>query len=363
MWQRRAFLKAAGAGFLASLLPQRAAALATSELVFASSTMLASGSFGAALITESGKLIANVALPDRGHDVTYSPVAGRAVVFARQPGTFALVFDPAGNEPPVTIPSIEGRHFFGHGVFSPDGKLLYATENDFDNARGVIGIYDVSGGYRRIGEFDTSGVGPHEILLMPDGVTFAVANGGIETHPDYGRAELNIDTMEPSLCFVDRRDGKLVGKLALRADLHQLSIRHMAVDVRNRVWFGCQFRGAEGSPQLVGYATLDGDMRLIELPEDALRNLRNYVGSVARSAGGDLIAVSSPEGDTILAIDAATMRPVFTAPLKDGCGIAPDGAGFVASTGLGEVTGLGGSSARPQKFEFGFDNHLRRLEI
>jgi hypothetical protein len=363
MWERRAFLKAAGAGFLASLLPQRAAALAASELVFASSTMLPSGSFGAALITETGKLIANVDLPDRGHDVTYSPVAGRVVVFARQPGTFAVVFDPEGREAPLTIPSLEGRHFFGHGVFSPDGKLLYATENDFDNARGVIGIYDVSGGYQRIGEFDTFGVGPHEILLMPDGVTFAVANGGIETHPDYGRSELNIDTMEPSLVFVDRRDGTMIGKLALSADLHQLSIRHMAVDARNRVWFGCQFRGAEGSPQLVGYATLDGDIRLIELPDDALRNLRNYVGSLARSASGDLIAVSSPEGDTILAIDAATTRPVYTAPLKEGCGIAPDGAGFIASSGLGDVMGLGGSPAGVSKFDFGFDNHLRRLEI
>jgi hypothetical protein len=91
--------------------------------------------------------------------------------------------------------------------------------------------------------------------------------------------------------------------------------------------------------------------------------LSNYVGSVARSASGDLIAVSSPEGDTILAIDAATARPVFTAPLKEGCGIAPDTTGFLASTGLGDVTGLGGSLAAPQKFEFGFDNHLRRLDL
>ncbi len=363
MWQRRAFLKAAGAGFVASLLPQRAAALATSELVFASSTILPSGSFGAALITETGKLIANVDLPDRGHDVTYSPVSGRAVVFARQPGTFAVVFDPAGSAAPLTIPSIEGRHFFGHGVFSPDGKLLYATENDFDNVRGVIGIYDVSGGYTRVGEFDTYGVGPHEILLMPDGMTFAIANGGIETHPDYGRAELNIETMEPSLVFVDRRDGSQIGKLALSAELHQLSIRHMAVDARNRVWFGCQFRGDEGSPQLVGYATLDGDIRLIELPDDALRNLRNYVGSVARSASGDMIAVSSPEGDTILAIDAATARPVFTAPLRDGCGIAPDGAGFLVSSGQGDVEGIAGSMAAARKFDFGFDNHLRLLSL
>ena len=362
MWQRRAFLKAAGAGFAASLLPQRAAALADAELVFASSTMSKAGSYGAALITETGRLIASIDLPDRGHDVTYSPVLGRAVVFARQPGTFALVFDPEGRAAPLTIPSIEGRHFFGHGVFSPDGALLYATENDFDAARGVIGIYDVGAGYARLGEFDTHGVGPHEILLMPDGVTFAVANGGIETHPDYGRTELNLNTMQPSVVFLDRRDGSLLGQLSLDATLHQLSIRHMAVDARNRVWFGCQFRGAAAvTPQLVGYATMDGDIRLIELPPDTLRDLRNYVGSVARSADGSLIAVSSPEGDTVLAIDADTATPKLTAALRSGCGIAPSGSGFIASSGLGETVGIAGSSASVQHFELGFDNHLRLL--
>ena len=321
------------------------------------------GSYGAALITETGRLIANVDLPDRGHDITYSPVVGRAVVFARQPGTFAVVFDPEGRAAPVTLTSVEGRHFFGHGVFSPDGKLLYATENDFDAARGVIGIFDVAGGYQRIGEFDTYGIGPHEILLMPDGQTFVVANGGIETHPDYGRAELNLDTMDPSICFIDRRDGTLIGQLKLADDLHQLSIRHMAVDGRNRVWFGCQFKGDAGrQPQLVGYATMDGEIKLIELPGDTLADLRNYVGSVAASADGALIAVSSPEGDTILAIDAEAQTPFVVQSLKNGCGIAPDRKGFVASNGLGKVVGVAGSMEPELSFDFGFDNHLRLLK-
>ena len=131
MWQRRAFLKAAGAGFAASLLPQRAEALESAELLFATATQERPGQYGARILTETGKLIANVDLPVRGHDVTWSASAGRAVVFARRPGTFAVVFDPAGKAPPVTIASPAGRHFFGHGAFSADGRLLYATENDF----------------------------------------------------------------------------------------------------------------------------------------------------------------------------------------------------------------------------------------
>ena len=175
MWQRRAFLAAAGAGFAAGLLPRQALALERSELVFASAVQLADGAYGAVLLGEAGELIASIALPDRGHDVTISAAAGRGVVFARQPGTFAVVFDPAGREAPVTLTSVAGRHFFGHGVFSPDGRLLYATESDFEAAQGVVGIFDATDGYRRIGEFPTFGTGPHEMLLMPDGVTLGVA--------------------------------------------------------------------------------------------------------------------------------------------------------------------------------------------
>ncbi|QQR37385.1 DUF1513 domain-containing protein [Devosia oryziradicis] len=362
MWQRRAFLKAAGAGFAAGLLPRQVEALERSDLVFASSVQTAAGSYGAVLLGERGDVIASIDLPDRGHDITISREAGRGVVFARQPGTFAVVFDPQGRAAPVTLTSVEGRHFYGHGVFSPDGRLLYATESDFEAARGVVGIYDATDGYRRIGEFPTFGTGPHEMLLMPDGVTFVVANGGIETHPDFGRTELNLETMDPSVVFIDRRDGRLIGQLRLDAGLHQLSIRHMAIDGRGRVWFGCQYKGAPADkPQLVGYATMDGEIRLIELPPGTLADLRNYVGSVAVSADGVTVAVSSPEGDLLVAIDAEGKRPVLAETLRNGCGLAADGMGFVATSGNGEMIGMAGADRAAQKFDFLFDNHILRV--
>ena len=362
MGQRRAFLTPAGAGFAASLMPRAAEALEQADLVLASSIQKADGRYGAALLSERGSLIATVDLPDRGHDITFAPGGSEAVVFARQPGTFALVFDPRGKRRAQTLTSIEGRHFFGHGTFSRDGRLLYATENDFEAARGVIGLYDATDGFRRIGEFDTYGMGPHEILLSADGEVLVVANGGIETHPDYGRTELNLDTMDPSLCFIEARSGNLIGQLRLAAELHQLSIRHLAFDARGRVWFGCQFRGAGADrPQLVGYATREGEIRLIELPEDTLGDLHNYVGSVAASRDGSVVAVSSPEGNTVLAIDVQSAAPLAALKLADGCGIAPSGVGFLASSGQGALAGFAGSAATAQRFDFGFDNHLRML--
>ena len=118
MWTRRAFLSAAGAGFAAGLMPRQAAALANAELVIASACQMPDRTYGAVLASERGDVIATLPLPARGHDVVRCPVTGRLAVFARRPGTFAVIFDDKGNGI-HTITSPEGRHFFGHGSFSP----------------------------------------------------------------------------------------------------------------------------------------------------------------------------------------------------------------------------------------------------
>ena len=196
---------------------------------------------------------------------------------------------------------------------------------------------------------------------MPDGRTLAIANGGIETHPDFGRAELNLDTMEPSLAFVDAPTGDLIGLLKLDAGLHQLSIRHMAVDARNRVWFGCQFRGR------IDANASTRRLRDARRRHPADRAAARYAGRAPQlcrlgrrvAPMATLIAVSSPEGDSMLAIDAAALRPAATLVLRDGCGLAADGAGFLASSGEGELIGFAGSSAPAQQLSIKFDNHLR----
>ena len=357
---RRDFLKAAGATFLASLAPDALAATLATDAVYATAFQRRDGAYGAAVLSEDGRILHTVDLPDRGHDVTFDPVSRRSVVFARQPGTFATIFDHTGRSAPMTIGSVEGRHFYGHGVFSPDGTLLYATENDFDNAAGMIGVYDATDGFRRIGEFPTFGVGPHELLLLEDGHTLAIANGGIETHPDFGRAKLNIATMKPSLVFVDSRSGALIEKHELPAALHQLSIRHMDTDQRGAVWFGCQHEGpATERPMLVGFAERGRDLALLDMPDDVLGGFRNYIGSVAANREAGLLAISSPQGNSFAVIDTASRKVVNSRPLTEVCGLAPDHSGFRATTGTGEtLTPDGGERSDP---DYVWDNHLARI--
>lgn len=357
---RRVFLKAAGAGFIASLSPQSLHAVEAADAVFATAYQRRDGAYGVAVLSEDRRIVFSADLPERGHDVTFDPVSQRAVVFARRPGTFAVVFDHTERKQPLTITSIEGRHFFGHGVFSPDGKLLYATENDFENAAGMIGVYDASDGFRRVGEFPTHGMDPHELLLMPDGRTLAIANGGIETHPDFGRAKLNLTTMKPSLVFIDRISGDLIEEHLLPPALHQLSIRHMDIDAGGAVWFGCQYEGpASDQPLLVGKAKPGSDLALIDMPQDVLGGLRNYVGSVAANPGAGTVAVSSPQGNSMAIIDVATGEVSSSLALKEVCGLAPDQSAFMATTGTGEIVDPKGEALDMQ--DYVWDNHLLRI--
>ncbi len=350
---RRTFLAASGAALGTALdLPAAVAANDTDPLY--ASAWLEGDNAGFAILDRDGRILKSLPLPARGHDVATDPVRGRLVAFARRPGNFAVAINRADMDAPVAFTTRQDRHFYGHGCFSPDGKLLYATENDFDAAKGIIGIYDATGPFTRIGEFPSYGIGPHELLLMPDGKTLCIANGGIETHPDYGRAKLNLDHMEPSIVFVDRLNGALIEKHQLPQTLSRLSTRHMAIDGAGTVWIGCQYEGeaAERPPLIVRVAPGE-EHKTLMLPDELQAGLNNYIGSVAANHDAGTLIVTSPHGNCAIIIDTASGNPVSVSGMTDVCGAAAQDAGYLLSTGEGRFGA--------EKYDRVWDNHIAVL--
>ncbi|PYE34822.1 hypothetical protein C8J35_103225 [Rhizobium sp. PP-F2F-G38] len=331
---RRSFLSMAGAAWAASLSPASATALTRTDAVFASAFRDGDGSYGIATVSEEGEVIDRHVLPDRAHGLAHSPVSGRTVAFARRPGTFAMILEGAARNEPVVITASEGRHFFGHGCFSADGRLLYATENDFAANRGMIGVYDGTDGFRRIAEFPTHGIGPHDMTLSPDGRLLVVANGGIETHPDFGRTKLNLDHMEPSLALIETATGRLVERHVMPPHLRQLSTRHVDIDAKGRIWFACQYEGPRNArPPVAGVFAPGEDIRFLDLPEEASAALSNYVGAIAVHREQGLVGLASPKGGAVVTVDARTGAFVRLDRLADAAGIAPaQGPGFAVSS-------------------------------
>ena len=318
------------------------------------------GTFSASLFNSSGD-VHRVSLPARGHDVAVRPFTQEVVVFARRPGRFAVAFSPSKKVPPISFYAKQGRHFYGHGVFSPDGKLLYTTENDYENGLGIIGVWDATNDYQWIGEFSTHGIGPHDLALL-DGDHLVIANGGIETHPEMGRQILNLAEMEPSLVYINRLTGDLVEKVHLPKALRQLSLRHLSVGKKNRVVFGCQYKGSFGDrPQLVGIHDRGKEITFIHAPDDLLPEFKNYIGSVATDSSGEVVAASSPRGNVIAFWNVQNRKFLGHQALKDGCGLAatnqPDQ--FLATSGEGVMARFSADQGvRLRTDQVHWDNHV-----
>ncbi|MGJ8598011.1 DUF1513 domain-containing protein [Sulfitobacter sp.] len=302
-------------------------------------------------------ILFRIPLPARGHAAAAHPIRPQAVAFARRPGTFAIVIDCVSGTEKVRLNAPEGRHFYGHGAFSSNGDWLFTTENDYEVGLGRVGVWDVLAGYKRVAEFDSGGIGPHDIKRMPNSEMLVIANGGIDTHPDTGRTKLNIATMESNLTYVS--EGTVTERAILPPAQHKNSMRHLAVNAAGDVAVGMQWQGDGAAPSLVALHRQGGDIKHASLSEDMLRALDGYIGSIAYSQDGNSIAVTSPRGNILDIYNADDMSLANRSNVADVCGVATSAQGFALTTGTG-VYGFqeGNEQTLRRSAPQAWDNHL-----
>ncbi|QYX57588.1 DUF1513 domain-containing protein [Roseovarius sp. SCSIO 43702] len=323
---------------------------------------LPSGAYRMFGLNAAGGRIFDLALPGRGHAAAAHPSRPEAVAFARRPGTFALVLDCMTGQETARLTAPDGHHFSGHGTFSAEGTLLFTAENDYRNARGMVGIWDAAHGYSRIGALPSGGVGPHDLRLMPSGTTLVVANGGIETHPDTGRAKLNLPLMRPNLAYLSL-DGTVLDRAEPPSEWHKLSLRHLAVAPDGRVAVAGQWQGdAAETPPLLAMHEMGGALAFAETAETEARAMQGYAGSIAMSGGGDEIAITGPRGGRALVFDSAR-RLVTRIEAPDICGVAPARDGLLFTTGQGQILRRtpGAPPTTTSRHALSWDNHLMRV--
>ena len=328
------------------------------------------GSFIAALLDPHSQLISTINLPGRGHGIAIHPKRPEYVVFARRPGTFAMVLDGPRLNRIHKITSKPGRHFYGHGCFSRDGTHLFASENDFNRGVGVIGVYNVTDSYRRVGEFSSGGIGPHELRLMPGGEHLVVANGGIRTHPDQGRAKLNLADMRANVCLLDVFTGTVAEILHLDHRYQRLSIRHVDVNSQKVVGLAMQFEGNPAADvPLAALWRCGREIIYLKTPASIEPTLRHYTGSIRFDQKGEFVAVTFPRGYFTGLWETAT------AAFRGGF-VTPDSSGISSTSEPGEFL-IAGSDGRFRKIaphqssseidlfidaQYAWDNHVSEFE-
>ena len=281
-------------------------------------------------------------VPYRAHDSLY---VGRdlAVYFARRPGRHCYVVDTAAGELRVTLTAQEGLHFCGHGVLSEDGQHLFMTEYAYDRQMGVIGIYAARPPFVRLGEYATDGLDPHQLALLPGTGILAVANGGILTHPDSERDMLNLDTMAPSLVYLDSQSGKLLEKVL--PPHHQVSLRHLAVSRDGAVVIGAQAHtpGIEDQPHpLVFRHRLGEPLQAFTASAHDWNRQQQYIASVVVTGAGDLALTTTPRGGLVSLWHLSDGTGLGHFPVRDVAGAAwiEEERSFLVSNGLGQLLSL-----------------------
>ncbi|MGE8295524.1 MAG: DUF1513 domain-containing protein [Pseudomonas sp.] len=300
---------------------------------------------------------------ERCHDVVPHPALPLALFVGRRPSTESYLIDTRDGRLLQTLESPAGRHFNGHAVFHKGGDWLYATENDTtEPGRGVLGVYHLVGErLQRSDEHSTHGIGPHQLLWMPDGETLVVANGGIRTEAE-SRVEMNLDAMEASLVLM-QRDGSLVSKEYLAEQ--QNSIRHLAVARDGTVVSGQQYMGdMHDAVPLLAIKRPGQPYQPFALDEAQRAAMNQYTASVAIHDELRLLAMTAPRGNRFFIWDLDSAEVRLDVPLPDCAGVGAVVDGFVVTSGQGRCRLYDCRSARivtdALQLPAGlWDNHLR----
>ena len=363
--------------------------------------------FGVVGIAADRQLVWQTTMPERVHDIVVQPVLDResnfsnhnqnsnhnrnrdVVVMGRRPSEKFWVLDTATGQVKFAIKASTHRHFYGHACYSLDGKLLYVTENDTISLDGKIGIYDADDHYKKIAEFDSHGIGPHELIMHPDGETLVIANGGIKTE-QASREELNLDSMRPSLVYLNRHNGDLFEQII--PEHNQMSVRHLAMHNDGTVMIGIQFQGEKhiNVPLVLTHKRGDSEFKSLMMPNNQWQRFHQYIASVAVDSERNLLCVTTPIGGCAVIYDLNTRTLIDDVSLPDCAGAAVlfnnntekaednnEQSGFIVSDGQGQLTALTVNNLAAAQLDtvdkgerifidskyhmMSFDNHLQAL--
>lgn len=341
---RRDFLRAAGAaGAALGLGGACSAGRATRR-----GAILGAGRF---LTTDTGKMTHVLCVFDLdgnrsraipmdffGHGLVFHPTdRNRVVVFEKKgPGACEIDLGTGRVTRPIATPA--ERAFYGHGAFSRDGQVLFATENHLQTRNGLIAIRDAKT-HRPLGEFPTYGQSPHDCHLVDDGRTLAITNGG---GPQDGDAL-------PSVTFVEVASTKLLERLTFTTP--RINAGHLALSAKRDVVAISAPR--EGLPrEALGGVTIrtgSGPFETVASPQEVIARMVGESLSLCIDEGRRVVAVTNPDGNlvTVWDLDGKRLVKHLDLPAPRGLARTQDGGSVALSYGQGTLVLLDAETLTP----------------
>lgn len=290
-------------------------------------------------------VVASVPVPTRAHGLLWEP-EGSALALARRPGEWLLRWWPGTRRSPQWLWSAPDRRFNGHALRGAEGRWLYTVEAEQAGGTSLIARRDAAS-LALDAEWPTGGLDAHQLLADgPDALL--VANGGVPTLPETGRARRGMERMASSLVRLRLGDGALQGRWAL--DDPRLSLRHLARHADGTVGIALQAEHDEAAAREAAplLALFDGrSLRLAPQPQA----MAGYGGDVLAEPEGFVVSATRAGG--LARWDAQGAWRGWT-PLAEACALAP---GWAGGRGVALAHDTDGPRALPA---LQLDNHWQR---
>lgn len=228
---------------------------------------LASGPDAPAKAEEDGREVVTIPLGFLPHGLVIDPTCPQHAAVFEKKGPGACIVDLKERAILERIPTAESRRFYGHGAYSQDGSLLYATESILDrNLEGVLVVRDART-LAELGTVPTYGAAPHDCQLLADGRTMVIANGGGD-YPSLLQQQAGVDAAPGCVSYVDLASEKLLDRVCLDSPRHNAG--HLVV-------------------------TSSGDVALVSAPRAGLPGQNEQLGAVSlRPPHGKLTTLREP---------------------------------------------------------------------
>ncbi len=220
------------------------------------------------------------------HGVIKHPAHAHRIVAFEKKGPGGCEFDLKANAILRRIPPSKGGEFYGHGAYSADAKVLYATEYDKDTYEGRMVIRDAQD-MKVIGEFPTHGEWPHDCTFMDDGKVVAITNGG--GHIEGGA--------EPCVTYVSVPKGELMERITFDNPL--INAGHLLVSSKGDLAVSHAMREGYHGEEALGAMSLrpkNGKFRTMVSPAAVTAAMKGETLSLVLHEESGIVAATNPFG-------------------------------------------------------------------
>ena len=223
-----------------------------------------------------------------------------------------------------TIDPLSGHHFYGHGSFSQNGDVLFAVETNLQTNDGVISVRDPNS-FQCLEQFPTYGMAPHDCVMIDQGKTLVITNGGGDIH----------SSSLPCVTFVDVATRRLLEKYEV--DEPAINTGHIALrNNRDFVVVSAPRDGlAEGSLGGVSLRIGGKPLKYQREPKAPVSKMFGESLSVCIDEKTDLALATHPFGHFITFWDmrAGSLLAALDLPNPRGVTLTLDGQYWVVSFG------------------------------